>query len=256
MYTFKTLNIKWQNKKKKNDLKKLYVPTRSGLFCQLIVVLSLSQGLFSSVICPGLVMTNLTYGILPSFLWSLIMPLMYLVGVCHHMWNFVLHFEWNYCMCYHILSISVLCRLDSSPTHSHSHPTMEQKRWYGNMVTLTKKIGLVCIYQHNQLFCTSHSAGCSFRSQSVWIQEPSTTVWHQDLEQATLSLDRWAREQFHLDQYIIKIHWSPPPLNPFIFQMDIDDEMSEVLYSKLLELEEEVRHKQREETGSPCSTVY
>lgn len=40
---------------------------------------SLPQGLFSSVICPGLVMTNLTYGILPSFLWSLIMPIMYLV---------------------------------------------------------------------------------------------------------------------------------------------------------------------------------
>lgn len=32
-----------------------------------------------------------------------------------------------------------------------------------------------------------------------------------------------------------------------MFQMDIDDEMSEVLYSKLLELEEEVKCKQREE---------
>lgn len=29
-------------------------------------------------------MTNLTYGILPSFMWSLIMPIMYLVSVCHH----------------------------------------------------------------------------------------------------------------------------------------------------------------------------
>lgn len=38
-------------------------------------------------------MTNLTYGILPSFMWSLIMPIMYLVGVCHYMWKFVLHFE-------------------------------------------------------------------------------------------------------------------------------------------------------------------
>uniref|UniRef100_A0AAQ5YWX5 3-keto-steroid reductase/17-beta-hydroxysteroid dehydrogenase 7 n=1 Tax=Amphiprion ocellaris TaxID=80972 RepID=A0AAQ5YWX5_AMPOC len=37
-----------------------------------------SQGLFSSVICPGLVMTNLTYGILPSFFWTLIMPIMWL----------------------------------------------------------------------------------------------------------------------------------------------------------------------------------
>ncbi|XP_053739368.1 3-keto-steroid reductase/17-beta-hydroxysteroid dehydrogenase 7-like [Synchiropus splendidus] len=39
------------------------------------------QGLFSSVICPGLVMTNLTYGILPSFFWTLIMPIMYLIRV-------------------------------------------------------------------------------------------------------------------------------------------------------------------------------
>ncbi|XP_034559026.1 3-keto-steroid reductase-like [Notolabrus celidotus] len=40
-----------------------------------------SQGLFSSVICPGLVMTNLTYGILPSFFWTLIMPIMWLVRI-------------------------------------------------------------------------------------------------------------------------------------------------------------------------------
>ncbi|XP_068196487.1 3-keto-steroid reductase/17-beta-hydroxysteroid dehydrogenase 7-like [Antennarius striatus] len=38
-----------------------------------------SQGLFSSVICPGLVMTNLTYGILPSFFWTLILPFMWLI---------------------------------------------------------------------------------------------------------------------------------------------------------------------------------
>lgn len=40
-----------------------------------------SQGLFSSVICPGLVMTNLTYGILPPFFWTLIMPIMYLIRI-------------------------------------------------------------------------------------------------------------------------------------------------------------------------------
>ncbi|XP_064194565.1 3-keto-steroid reductase [Anguilla rostrata] len=40
-----------------------------------------SQGVFSSVICPGLVMTNLTYGILPSFFWTLIMPVMWLIRV-------------------------------------------------------------------------------------------------------------------------------------------------------------------------------
>ncbi|KAM4722643.1 3-keto-steroid reductase/17-beta-hydroxysteroid dehydrogenase 7 [Rhinophrynus dorsalis] len=37
------------------------------------------QGLYSSVVCPGLVMTNLTYGILPSFFWTLIMPIMWLI---------------------------------------------------------------------------------------------------------------------------------------------------------------------------------
>ncbi|KAM9323321.1 3-keto-steroid reductase/17-beta-hydroxysteroid dehydrogenase 7-like [Pholidichthys leucotaenia] len=40
-----------------------------------------SQGLFSSVVCPGLVMTNLTYGILPSFFWTLIMPVMWLIRI-------------------------------------------------------------------------------------------------------------------------------------------------------------------------------
>ncbi|KAJ8011213.1 hypothetical protein DPEC_G00055830 [Dallia pectoralis] len=40
-----------------------------------------SQGMYSSVICPGLVMTNLTYGILPSFFWTLIMPVMYLIRI-------------------------------------------------------------------------------------------------------------------------------------------------------------------------------
>ncbi|XP_056379551.1 3-keto-steroid reductase/17-beta-hydroxysteroid dehydrogenase 7 isoform X2 [Hyla sarda] len=37
------------------------------------------EGLYSSVVCPGLVMTNLTYGILPSFFWTLIMPIMWLL---------------------------------------------------------------------------------------------------------------------------------------------------------------------------------
>ncbi|KAE8611359.1 hypothetical protein XENTR_v10012419 [Xenopus tropicalis] len=39
------------------------------------------QGLYSSVVCPGLVMTNLTYGIMPSFFWTLIMPIMWLIRV-------------------------------------------------------------------------------------------------------------------------------------------------------------------------------
>ncbi|KAL4660117.1 3-keto-steroid reductase isoform X2 [Arapaima gigas] len=40
-----------------------------------------SRGLYSSVICPGLVMTSLTYGILPSFFWTLIMPIMWLIRI-------------------------------------------------------------------------------------------------------------------------------------------------------------------------------
>ncbi|XP_007258419.4 3-keto-steroid reductase [Astyanax mexicanus] len=40
-----------------------------------------SKGLYSSAICPGLVMTNLTYGILPSFFWTLIMPIMWFIRV-------------------------------------------------------------------------------------------------------------------------------------------------------------------------------
>ncbi|NWS66069.1 DHB7 reductase, partial [Crotophaga sulcirostris] len=38
------------------------------------------QGLYSSVVCPGLVMTNMTYRILPVFIWKLLMPIMWLVS--------------------------------------------------------------------------------------------------------------------------------------------------------------------------------
>ncbi|KAM9386168.1 3-keto-steroid reductase/17-beta-hydroxysteroid dehydrogenase 7 isoform 2-T2 [Pholidichthys leucotaenia] len=40
------------------------------------------QGLYSSVVCPGLVLTNLTYNILPSFpafLWTVLMPVFWLI---------------------------------------------------------------------------------------------------------------------------------------------------------------------------------
>uniref|UniRef100_A0A8C8SC55 3-keto-steroid reductase/17-beta-hydroxysteroid dehydrogenase 7 n=2 Tax=Pelusios castaneus TaxID=367368 RepID=A0A8C8SC55_9SAUR len=37
------------------------------------------QGLYSSVVCPGIVMTNLTYGILPSFFWKLLMPIIWMM---------------------------------------------------------------------------------------------------------------------------------------------------------------------------------
>lgn len=36
------------------------------------------QGLFSSVACPGTMLTNMTYGIVPSFLWTLMLPLIWL----------------------------------------------------------------------------------------------------------------------------------------------------------------------------------
>ncbi|XP_032826364.1 3-keto-steroid reductase/17-beta-hydroxysteroid dehydrogenase 7 isoform X1 [Petromyzon marinus] len=37
------------------------------------------KGLYSSVVCPGLVMTNMTYNILPAFFWTLILPIMWLI---------------------------------------------------------------------------------------------------------------------------------------------------------------------------------
>ncbi|NXQ62108.1 DHB7 reductase, partial [Anthoscopus minutus] len=40
------------------------------------------QGLYSSVVCPGLVMSNMTYRILPVFMWKLLMPIMWLVSGC------------------------------------------------------------------------------------------------------------------------------------------------------------------------------
>ncbi|XP_054837892.1 3-keto-steroid reductase/17-beta-hydroxysteroid dehydrogenase 7 isoform X2 [Eublepharis macularius] len=42
------------------------------------------QGMYSSVVCPGVVMTNMTYEILPSFLWKLLLPIMWLVRLFTH----------------------------------------------------------------------------------------------------------------------------------------------------------------------------
>uniref|UniRef100_A0A7N4PA91 3-keto-steroid reductase/17-beta-hydroxysteroid dehydrogenase 7 n=1 Tax=Sarcophilus harrisii TaxID=9305 RepID=A0A7N4PA91_SARHA len=39
------------------------------------------QGLYSSVICPGTVLTNLTYGILPPFIWTLLTPITFLLWI-------------------------------------------------------------------------------------------------------------------------------------------------------------------------------
>ncbi|NWH74318.1 DHB7 reductase, partial [Piaya cayana] len=38
-----------------------------------------NQGLYSSVVCPGLVMSNMTYRILPVFIWKLLMPIMWMI---------------------------------------------------------------------------------------------------------------------------------------------------------------------------------
>ncbi|XP_060088426.1 3-keto-steroid reductase/17-beta-hydroxysteroid dehydrogenase 7 [Heteronotia binoei] len=42
------------------------------------------QGLYSSVVCPGVVMTNMTYEILPSFIWKLFFPIMWLIRLFTH----------------------------------------------------------------------------------------------------------------------------------------------------------------------------
>lgn len=90
----------------------------------------LRQGLFSSVICPGLVMTNLTYGILPSIFWSLIMPIMYLVsGDCH--------------LCFYIVGVE--CVLHFFETYFLFWA--KQIRFFTNTFTLTPYNGaeaLVC----------------------------------------------------------------------------------------------------------------
>ncbi|NXH71971.1 DHB7 reductase, partial [Hydrobates tethys] len=50
------------------------------------------QGLYSSVVCPGLVMSNMTYRILPVFLWKLLMPIMWLVSGPPGCFWVVIHF--------------------------------------------------------------------------------------------------------------------------------------------------------------------
>ncbi|KAJ6654674.1 hypothetical protein lerEdw1_006696 [Lerista edwardsae] len=37
------------------------------------------QGIYSSVACPGVVMTNMTFAILPAFIWKLLLPIMWLL---------------------------------------------------------------------------------------------------------------------------------------------------------------------------------
>ncbi|XP_058558263.1 3-keto-steroid reductase/17-beta-hydroxysteroid dehydrogenase 7 isoform X3 [Neofelis nebulosa] len=42
-----------------------------------------SRGLYSSVVCPGTMVTNMTCGILPPFVWTLLMPIIWLVWLFH-----------------------------------------------------------------------------------------------------------------------------------------------------------------------------
>ncbi|XP_048353449.1 3-keto-steroid reductase/17-beta-hydroxysteroid dehydrogenase 7 [Sphaerodactylus townsendi] len=42
------------------------------------------QGLYSSVMCPGVVMTNMTYEIMPAFIWKLFLPIMWLIRFFTH----------------------------------------------------------------------------------------------------------------------------------------------------------------------------
>ncbi|CAL8365967.1 unnamed protein product [Boreogadus saida] len=123
-----------------------------------------AQGLFSSVICPGLVMTNLTYGILPSFLWTLLMPIMWFIRI------------------------------------------------FTNTLTLTPYNGAEAL---NWLF----------------LQEPE-------------SLD--ARAKYHSMTSGLGKNYTQPR------QMDIDEETSEALYGKLLELEKVIRRRIREGPDPTC----
>ncbi|XP_017275709.1 3-keto-steroid reductase/17-beta-hydroxysteroid dehydrogenase 7 [Kryptolebias marmoratus] len=113
------------------------------------------QGLFSSVTCPGLVMTNLTFGILPSFFWTLIMPIMWLIRI------------------------------------------------FTNTFTLTPYNGAEALHW-------------------LFLQKPE-------------SLD--PRAKYHSLTSGSGTNYTEPR------QMDIDDEISETFYSKLLELEKAIRRK-------------
>nr|XP_020441476.1 3-keto-steroid reductase [Monopterus albus]XP_020441477.1 3-keto-steroid reductase [Monopterus albus] len=121
-----------------------------------------SQGLFSTVTCPGVVMTNLTYGILPSFFWTFIMPIMWLI------------------------------------------------RTFTNTFTLKPYNGAEALHW-------------------LFFQNPE-------------SLD--PRAKYHSLTSGFGRNYTQPR------QMDIDDEMSDVLYEKLLELEKVVRRKLNEQNAN------
>lgn len=73
-------------------------------------------------------MTNLTYGILPSFFWTLILPIMWLVSEVSSLLIGVAY-ERSHVAGMHFY-IYIYFRSGSSPTHSRSRHTTEQRRWY------------------------------------------------------------------------------------------------------------------------------
>lgn len=88
------------------------------------------QGLYSSVTCPGLVMTNLTYGILPSNFWTLIMPIMWMVR-CHSL------FCMFTCAIFQKLLKTLFCFCQTDPNF-HQHFYTDPEQWSrGTGVLLT-----------------------------------------------------------------------------------------------------------------------
>uniref|UniRef100_A0A8C7XGH3 3-keto-steroid reductase/17-beta-hydroxysteroid dehydrogenase 7 n=1 Tax=Oryzias sinensis TaxID=183150 RepID=A0A8C7XGH3_9TELE len=90
-----------------------------------------SQGLFSSVTCPGLVMTNLTFGILPSFFWTLIMPIMWMVRVCSLFYIFMCNFP-------KLLKTFFCFRQTDQDFHQHFY-THPKQRSRGTVLVVSSK---------------------------------------------------------------------------------------------------------------------
>ncbi|XP_059840734.1 3-keto-steroid reductase isoform X3 [Hypanus sabinus] len=74
-----SLNKHYNSKKRKKEEKKGLPGYRRIPTCSMEFKITL--GVFSSVVCPGLVMTNLTYGIFPPIFWTIIAPFMWLIRI-------------------------------------------------------------------------------------------------------------------------------------------------------------------------------
>ncbi|XP_051808870.1 3-keto-steroid reductase/17-beta-hydroxysteroid dehydrogenase 7-like isoform X3 [Acanthochromis polyacanthus] len=157
-----------------------------------------SQGLFSSVICPGLVMTNLTYGILPSFFWTLIMPIMWLIRIFTNTFTLT---PYNGAEALHWLFLQKPESLDPRAKY-HSLTS-----GLGTNYTQPRQVSNYEMLCYGKPSREARTVVCCLRG-FIYMQ-------------------------------LIQIFC----VLMFVFQMDIDGEMSEVLFSKLLELETVVRRK-------------